>query len=66
MAPEFGETQVVAPQAPSAPAVVETGVVGPLVMEEIMIEDAHLPSMEDLDGLVVELDLIDATLAELG
>ncbi len=65
MAPEFGETQVIVPQAPPAPSVVQTQVVERLVVEEIMIEDAHLPSMEDLDGLVVELDLIDATLAEL-
>ena len=65
MAPEFGDTQVIAPQAPAAPAVVETPTADQRVIDEIVIEDAHLPSMEDLDGLVVELDLIDATLAEL-
>lgn len=66
MAPEFGDTQVIAPQASSASSVVETAVVDQQrVMEEVSIEDAHLPSMEDLDELVADLDVIDATLAEL-
>ena len=65
MAPEHGDTQAIAPQAPSAVSVVQTVVVESRVVDETAIEDAHLPSMEDLDGLVVELDLIDATLAEL-
>lgn len=65
MAPEFGDTQVIAPQASSAPSVVEAEVVEPRVIDELLIEDAHLPSMEDLDELVAGLDLIDATLAEL-
>lgn len=66
MAPEFGDTQVIAPQASSAPSVVQTVAVETRVIDDRAIEDAHLPSMEDLDGLVTELDLIDATLAELG
>ncbi|MBT8239892.1 MAG: hypothetical protein KJN63_01540 [Acidimicrobiia bacterium] len=56
MAPDFGETQ--ANQQLGSPA------------QPVLVHDARdevdLPAMDDLDRLVAELDVIDATLAQLG
>jgi hypothetical protein len=55
MAPDFGETQ--ANQEVGSPS------------QSVLVHDAPseltLPTMEDLDRLVAELDVIDATLAQL-
>ncbi len=56
MAPEFGETQALPHFGPQP--------LSTLVHPEPV--EVELPSMEDLDTLVAELDVIDATLAQLG
>jgi hypothetical protein len=55
MAPEFGETQ--ANQQFGSPS--RSGLVHDAPSE------VSLPTMEELDSLVAELDVIDATLAQL-
>lgn len=59
MSPEFGDTQVMSPQASVSPA-------RPVTPTPPTDLDVALPSMSDLDAVVLELDSIDATLAELG
>ncbi|MFW2382045.1 MAG: hypothetical protein ACN4GZ_09825 [Acidimicrobiales bacterium] len=56
MAPEFGETQ----------AHSHFGDQVGLAQVEPARDQVTLPSMDDLDTLVAELDVIDATLAALG
>jgi hypothetical protein len=56
MAPEYGETQ----------ALSHFGIQPRATSVRSEPDEVELPSMEDLDTLVAELDVIDATLARLG